>query len=390
MGNGAYPEQWFLSNPVNDANAIRNVLRDRLEFDKVIYRADADKRTLGRLIQEFGKSLKNGDTGLFYFSGHGFKGKDEEGNDTNYLVSLFRQRVDVLAALEEVSVRAKFVLRTMRRANPDGVNLMILDSCRDLPADLLEESKSMDSPGGLTAMTAPSGFLIAYATALGKTAFGSKDRLYSIYTGHLLAVLKDRSFWNRNITEVLNETGFRVKEDTDGDQVPWVSSSPVKFCFGGCGASISPGFGMGKLLETCETHFKANRLTSGRGGTALACYEEVLKQERTNAQALDGLRRIEEKYAAWVKQALQGNRRAKARGYLDSLRKVNPESLLLAQLETELEEPVPTYLAPVLPGGGTAIAEGTFRDRLRAGSADGPSAKRRFSHGRHSGQRRKW
>jgi hypothetical protein len=91
-----------------------------------------------------------------------------------------------------------------------------------------------------------------------------------------------------------------------------------------------------RLLTQCEKHFKANRLTTGRSGTALACYKKVLKKDSTNAKALAGLKNIEARYVKWAKQALDKEQRNKAKRYLASLRKVNPDSSKLAEFEARL------------------------------------------------------
>jgi hypothetical protein len=98
-------------------------------------------------------------------------------------------------------------------------------------------------------------------------------------------------------------------------------------------------------LRQCEKHLQANRLTSGRGGTALACYQEVLKTDSTNAEALAGLKKIEARYARWAKRALDQGLPSKAKQYLASWRKVNPESSTLAALEARLQ-PTGTSASP--------------------------------------------
>jgi len=68
---------------------------------------------------------------------------------------------------------------------------------------------------------------------------------------------------------------------------------------------------LAQKLRECDKHFQANRLTTGRSGTALVCYQAVLKKDPNNAQAL-------------------------AKRYLASLRQVNPQSSQLAELESRL------------------------------------------------------
>jgi hypothetical protein len=101
-----------------------------------------------------------------------------------------------------------------------------------------------------------------------------------------------------------------------------------------------------QLLKKCENHLKANRLTSGLGGTALACYEEVLDKDPNNAKALKGIEEIEARYAKWAKRALDRGQKDKAKQYLASLRQVNSESSTLAELEARLQPSSSTSTTP--------------------------------------------
>ena len=93
----------------------------------------------------------------------------------------------------------------------------------------------------------------------------------------------------------------------------------------------------------CKRHFQANSLTTGAGGTALACYKQVLKKDPSNVDALAGLDQIEARYVMWTETALNKGRLNKAKQYLESLRKVKPESPKLAALEEIV------YPKPVIP-----------------------------------------
>ncbi len=91
-----------------------------------------------------------------------------------------------------------------------------------------------------------------------------------------------------------------------------------------------------KVLRECQRHLQAKRLTTGKGGTAFACYNKILKSDPNNANALAGLKKIEDRYVKWAKKALRRGQKNKAKRYLDSLRLVNPNSLALAKLEAQL------------------------------------------------------
>jgi uncharacterized caspase-like protein len=68
IGNSAY-QTAPLKNPLNDAEDMAATLRN-LGF-KVILKKNADQRTMEDTIRYFGKQLRNGGVGLFYFAGHG-------------------------------------------------------------------------------------------------------------------------------------------------------------------------------------------------------------------------------------------------------------------------------------------------------------------------------
>jgi hypothetical protein len=92
-----------------------------------------------------------------------------------------------------------------------------------------------------------------------------------------------------------------------------------------------------KLLEECQRHYKANRLTTGKQGTALQCYLTVLSKSPNNAKALKGLKTMERRYQTWAETALKRGQFSKVRTYLSSMQKVNPKSAALARLKQRLK-----------------------------------------------------
>jgi hypothetical protein len=101
-----------------------------------------------------------------------------------------------------------------------------------------------------------------------------------------------------------------------------------------------------QLLQECKNHLQAKRLTSGRGGTAFDCYQDVLKKDANNAEALAGLEKMEALYVKWAKRALKRGQKEKAKRLVGSLRKVNPKSSALTELETQLEPAPQTSKEP--------------------------------------------
>ncbi len=81
IGNSAYSKIGALKNPVNDVVAMNRSLK-KAGFDVMVVK-NADRNTMGRAIDDFGRKLKSYDVGLFYFSGHGL-----QVNGINYLCPL--------------------------------------------------------------------------------------------------------------------------------------------------------------------------------------------------------------------------------------------------------------------------------------------------------------
>ncbi|EDN68418.1 Serine/threonine protein kinase [Beggiatoa sp. PS] len=107
------------------------------------------------------------------------------------------------------------------------------------------------------------------------------------------------------------------------------------------------------LLQQCETHFNANRLTTGYGGTAFDCYNNVLALEPNNVLAKTGLKKIEARYQQWLEGSIKQKNWQNARIYLERLRQLNPNASALSTLplgtleQLSKPQPVSSSKAPV-------------------------------------------
>lgn len=207
IGNGAY-EVAPLKNPVNDAQDIARVLGE-IGFE-VIHKENLGQNEMKRAIRAFGEKLRNGGIGLFYYAGHGV-----QVNGINYLVPV-DAKVESEEEVEYESVDAGFVLAQMEGAR-NRMNIMILDACRNNPFARSFRSASR----GLAQMNAPSGTLIAYATAPGSVASDGGGR-NGIYTQEFLSNMRTPGL---GIEEVFKRVRISVRNLTQGKQTPWEASS---------------------------------------------------------------------------------------------------------------------------------------------------------------------
>lgn len=208
IGNAGYATK-PLANPARDADLMARALRS-VGFD-VTALVDADQAKMKASILDFGRRLRATDSvGLFYYAGHGVQVDGE-----NFLIPVGADIRDN----EEVainSVNLTELLRTMERASA-RLNIAILDACRDNPFG----GTSRSGAGGLAPVTAPSGTLIAYATAPGRVALDGRDA-NSPYTAALAAAIPTAGI---PIEEVFRITRRKVLEVTSNTQTPWEHSS---------------------------------------------------------------------------------------------------------------------------------------------------------------------
>ena len=361
IGNSNY-RIGFLPNPHNDAEDMEKMLK-QYGFS-VIHKQDLNHRDMKTAIRTFKQGISPNGISLFYYAGHGMQ---IDGH--NYLVPLGAD-IEGAEDVEYNAVDAQWVVKSMNKAG-SRVNIVILDACRNNPFRGFFRSQE-----GLAAMYAPDGTIISYATALGKKAADGNKR-NGLYTEKLLAAIQMPGL---PLEKVFKQTATEVKRVSGGQQVPWVSTSLTgkDFCFSPCQkqiTSVSPETSTSallsseiqQLLQICQRHFKAYRLTSGRGGTALACYENVLKKDPTNEAAVTGIEKIETRYITWIKRALERKQTRRAKRYLASLRLVNPESPQLADFEMQLN-PVPVPI-PVTPNQSIPVEKPSIAkeiDRLLA------------------------
>jgi hypothetical protein len=206
IGNSAYPSS-RLPNPVNDAKAMADKLR-ALGFD-VILKTDASQREMTRSFSEFGRKLVPGSVSLFYFAGHGMQVRGK-----NFLIPVDAE-IDNEASVRSEAVDVEQVFDHLGSAK---LSMVILDACRNNP---FERRIRSGAGSGLAQIDAPSGTLLAYATAPGKVA-ADGNGANGLYTSELLKALDTPGL---KLEDVFKQVRINVLKASNDQQIPWESSS---------------------------------------------------------------------------------------------------------------------------------------------------------------------
>lgn len=201
IGNSDYAVDQ-LGNPTNDVRAMGGTLR-RLGFDVLSYE-NLNREQMTQAIADFGRRLRAGGVGLFYFAGHGYRL-----GEATYLMPVdVKSPADAALPVQAIDLRS--VLDAMSAPRSEKLNLVFLDACLSSPFRI-----GHSHPGGVPEQT-----LISYATAPG--AFAADRADHGLYTAELLKAMTRPG---QRIDEILRQVQAAVSRATDRQQVPWATSS---------------------------------------------------------------------------------------------------------------------------------------------------------------------
>jgi hypothetical protein len=147
--------------------------------------------------------------GLFFYAGHGI-----QIGGVNYLLPV-NARIEKESDVRFHSVNADMVLAEMENAE-NGINIVILDACRDNP---YSRSFRNASRGLAIVSNAPAGTFISYSTGANQVARDGEGK-NSPYTK---ALLENIAKTGLTINDVFMNVRTKVKKETG--QVPWELSS---------------------------------------------------------------------------------------------------------------------------------------------------------------------
>ena len=237
IGNAAY-RVGALKNPVNDAQAVAAQLRE-LGFE-VVLRENAPLRDMIETFRQFSMTAQSAQVRVLFYAGHGVQVKGR-----NYLLPVDTE----IRSEDEVAAKSADLTELLERfgAMKQGINIVILDACRNNPFSGAEivgpDGRRLKfrgaTPAGLARVEAPLGSMVAFSTAPGGVALDNPSEKNSLYTKHLLGAMQSPGL---PVELLFKQVRLGVARETGRTQVPWESSSLTgDFCFraglnGGCGA----------------------------------------------------------------------------------------------------------------------------------------------------------
>lgn len=209
IGNNAYRDS-PLVNPVNDARAMSELLgRAGFTLDMQL---DCNRERLVAAVSRFSAAAQNPDVKqmLFYYAGHALQLEWR-----NYLVPV-DAKVESAGQVAATCFDLAMILRRLGSAK-DKVFIIVLDACRNDPfgSGFRPEQK------GLSQFDAPSGSLLAYATAPGSVA-SDGEGANGLYTSNLVRELSVKGI---KLEDAFKRTRLNVRLASGGAQVPWETTS---------------------------------------------------------------------------------------------------------------------------------------------------------------------
>ncbi len=198
----------------NTTNQVSDTLKS-LGFH-VTTLGNAKQRETEKVIRQFGRSLgDNGGVGVFYYAGHVVQFENE-----NYLLPIDTK----LTRIEDVrykTVPLGKLLGQMKFAG-NQINIIILDACS--PNPFIEGLQGVTP--GMMEIKAPENTLISYACT--PNTLAEKNDPEGLFTASLLQHMKTVRI---ELNEVFEQTSADVAQRSNGQHIPWFSSSVSKDFF---------------------------------------------------------------------------------------------------------------------------------------------------------------
>jgi hypothetical protein len=305
-----------------------------------------------------GNRLKRGGVGLFYFAGHGV-----QVGGTNYLIPIgarIRKESDIKYRAMDVGK----VLDELANAN-NGLNIVILDACRDNPF----ASNFRSATRGLAIVSnAPGGTFISYATGPGQVAQDGVGR-NSPFTSSLLEFIKTPGIPIEQVFKKVRQKLIPTR------QTPWeLSSIKGDFYFSPSAKSSPveiaavPAKEQNILFKEAQAAYEAGFFAEPEGNNAIELARRALHNNPDDPAARELIARAATAYENQARLALARKDRNNAGKIYQRLLQLFPEQTSYLQEMIALEKPA----APEIAGTWHWAVRSPFvPDRTNTIKADG-------------------
>ena len=209
IGNAAYPDaEAPLKDPINNARALADELRQHgFEVDSS---ENLTKEAMRAALDRFYGKIKSGSTALLFFSGYGIQSDRQ-----TYMIPVNAQ-IWTEPDVRRDGYSLDSVLAEMNSKGA-GVKIAILDASRRNPL----ERRFRAVAGGLAPVSVPKGTVVMHAAAPGAVV---RDGDRRVFVSELIKEIRGSG----RIEEAFNRTLIGVSRASQGEQVPWFSSSLVE------------------------------------------------------------------------------------------------------------------------------------------------------------------
>lgn len=327
-----------------DAVELKDYLLASGEFDEVVLlteQAANEANITWFMLTYFPKLLaKNpGSRFLFNFSGHGEVNPD---NDSGYLRLANNKPGEFHDAIGMDRV-ARWARYTLKKAHH---SLFLIDSCVSGLTGLelmgkTRHAKPAQSPQRLLAQRA--GWLLTAGEGH-QDALAHEDWRGSLFNYALMAGLRGQADAGdgdgvTTSLELFDYIAREVETRSNNQQTPqryrtFAGGGDFFFAKARASGNPAPDEPLGdtrrmggkansaevpRLLRQCQAHLAANRLKTGAGGNAVDCYSRVIELDPGNAEALQGLEAIKQRYVQLIERAIATHRYAKAETFIERL-----------------------------------------------------------------------
>ena len=207
IGNNTYTNLTHLKNTVNDARLMRDTFKQG--GYTIIYKENATKNEMKKLLKKFAHKISKGGIGLYYFAGHSVNV-----NGKNYLLGI-DSSLDNKDYIERESVVINNIIKKMNNAR-NRLNIIISDTCRNtIRLNTFHNNHYDRGVGkGLTSISNTRKIFLVYSTATGEIARDTKNGSHGILTDYFVKNLKKGT----SIKEIFENTKKDVYKHIEGDE----------------------------------------------------------------------------------------------------------------------------------------------------------------------------